>query len=200
MNVLLKEFMESGEFWNLFYRKIHDWRSPLTCFYNGCERAISLFEMPDFNNQSFDGLWLEFESEYSHMGPRTIVHIDELESFLNGETLKYGIRLCGKGFKEFRNILDCKLAEIELFYQLENQYDISEQFDNTKDLYQVYLNEIEKRLDNQNLSELEKFSYWQDQHTVRFFYEQLYIEVHKDDIVFEEIVLHGFHAKAYIDK
>lgn len=200
MNALLKEFMESGEFWNLFYRKIHDWKSPLTCLYNGYERSVSLFEMPQFNNQSFDGLWLEFESEYSHMGPRTIIHIDELESFLNGETLKYGIRLCGKGFKEFRNILDCKLAEMELFHQLENQYDISEQFDNTKDLYQSYLNEIEKRLDNQNLSELEKFSYWQDQHTVRFFYEQLYIEVHEDDIIVEEICLHGFHVREYIDK
>lgn len=200
MNVLLKEFIESGEFWNLFYRKIHDWRSPLTCFYNGYERSISLFEMPMFCNQSFDGLWLEFESEYSHMGPRTIIHIDELESFLNGETLKYGIRLCGKGFKEFRNILDCKLTEMELFHQLENQYDISEQFDNIKDLYQSYLNEIEKRLDNQNLSELEKFSYWQDQHTVRFLYEQLYIEVHKSDIIVEEICLHGFHVREYIDK
>jgi hypothetical protein len=89
---------------------------------------------------------------------------------------------------------------MELFYQLENQYDISEQFDNAKDLYQAYLNEIEKRLDNPNLSELEKFSYWSDQHAVRFLYEQLYIEVHKDDIIVEEICLHGFHVRKYIDK
>ena len=199
MNTLLKEFIESGKFWNLFYRKIYDWRSQLTCFYNGYERAISQFETPQFNNKSFDGLWLEFESEYSHMGPRTIIHIDELESFLNGETLKYGIRLCGKGFKEFKSILDCKLAEIDLFYKLENQYDIPN-VDNTKNLYQAYLSEIEKKLANPDLSELEKFSYWQDQHTVRFFYEQLYIEVHKDDIIVEEICLHGFHVKEYIDK
>lgn len=199
MNVLLKEFMESGEFWNLFYRKIHDWRSPLTCFYNGYERSISLFEMPLFINQSFDGLWLEFESEYHHMGPRTLIHIDELESFLNGETLKFGTRLCGKGFKEFKSILDCKLAEMDLFYKLENEYRVPD-VDNTKDLYQAYLNEIEKRLDNPNLSELEKFSYWQDQHTVRFFYEQLYIKVHESDIIVEEICLHGFHVREYIDK
>lgn len=196
MNALLKEFMESGEFWNLFYRKIHDWKSPLTCFYGGYERSVSLFEMPQFNNQSFDGLWLEFESEYSHMGPRTIIHIDELESFLNGETLKYGIRLCGKGFKEFKSILDCKLAEMDLLYQLGNQYDVPD-VDNAKDLYQAYLNEIEKKLTNTDLSELEKFSYWQDQHTVRFFYEQLYIEVHKSDIIVEEICLHGFHVREY---
>lgn len=200
MNVLLKEFMESGEFWNLFYRKIHDWRSPLTCFYNGYERSISQFEMPMFCNQSFDGLWLEFESEYSHMGPRTVIHIDELESFLNGETLKCGIRLCGKGFKEFKSILDCKLAKMDLFYKLENQYDVPDTFDNTKDLYQAYLNEIEKKLANTDLLELEKFSYWQDQHTVRFLYEQLYIEVHEGDIEFTEVEFHGYHAKAYINK
>lgn len=197
MNVLLKEFMESGEFWNLFYRKIHDWRSPLTCFYNGYERSISLFEMPLFINQSFDGLWLEFESEYRHMGPRTLIHMDELESFLNGETLKFGTRLCGKGFKEFKSILDCKLAEMDLFYKLENEYRVPD-VDNTKDLYQVYLNEIERKLTNPDLSELEKFSYWQDQHTVRFLYEQLYIEVHKDDVAFIEVELHGFHVKSYI--
>lgn len=200
MNTLLKEFIESGKFWNLFYRKIYDWRSPLTCFYNGYERSISQFETPMFCNQSFDGLWLEFESECSHMGPRIVIHVDELESFLNGETLKYGIRLCGKGFKEFKNILDCKLAEMELFYKLENQYDIPDTFDNAKDMYQAYLGEIEKRLANTDLSELEKFSYWQDQHIVRFFYEQLYIEVHKSDIVVEEICLHGFHVKEHIDK
>lgn len=200
MNTLLKEFIESGKFWNLFYRKIYDWRSPLTCFYNGYERSISQFETPQFNNKSFDGLWLEFESECSCMGPRTIIHIDELESFLNGETLKYGIRLCGKGFKEFKSILDCKLAEMNLFYQLENQYDVPNTFDNTKDLYQAYLSEIEKKLANTDLSELEKFSYWQDQHTVRFLYEQLYIEVHKNDIIVEETCLHGFHVRECIDK
>lgn len=197
MNALLKEFMESRDFWNLFYRKINDWRSPLHCFYNGYERSISLFETPMFCNQSFDGLWLEFESEYSHMGPRTVIHIDELESFLNGETLKCGTKLCGKGFKEFKSILDYKLAEMDLFYKLENQYDVPD-VDNTKDMYQSYLNEIEKKLSNPDLSELEKFSYWADQHAVRFFYEQLYIEAHKDDIMFEVIEFHGFHTRKYI--
>lgn len=196
MNALLKEFIESGEFYTLFQRKIFDYESPILCRWLGkytCEiTGIAFFNVPEPDM---------FLSLYSDSGGiDVLIRRGEIESFVKGNPSHDGSFLCGKGFTEFKNILDCKLAAMELFYQLRNQYDIPDVFDNAKDLYQAYLNEIEKRLANPNLSELEKFSYWQDQHTVRFFYEQLYIEVHKDDIIVEEICLHGFHVRECIDK
>lgn len=196
MNTLLKEFIESGEFYTLFQRKIFDYESPILCRWLGkytCEiTGIAFFNEPDPDM---------FLSLYSDSGGiDVLIRRGEIESFVKGGPSHDGSFLCGKGFVEFKHIMDYKLAAMELFYQLRNQYDIPDVFDNAKDLYQAYLNEIEKRLDNPNLSELEKFSYWQDQHTVRFFYEQLYIEVHKDDIIVEEICLHGFHIRQYIDK
>ena len=196
MNVLLKEFIESGEFYTLFQRKIFDYESPILCRWLGkytCEiTGLAFFNVPD------PDMLLTLYSDSG--GIDVLVRREEIESFVKGSSSHDGSFLCGKGFVEFKHIMDYKLAEMELFYQLRNQYDIPDVFDNTKDLYQAYLDEIEKRLDNPNLSELEKFSYWQDQHTVRFFYEQLYIEVHKDDIIVEEICLHGFHVREYIDK
>ena len=193
MNVLLKEFIESGEFYTLFQRKIFDYESPILCRWLGkytCEITGIVF----FNVSDPDML-LTLYSDSG--GIDVLIRRGEIETFVKGGPSHDGSFLCGKGFEEFKSILDCKLAEIDLFYKLENQYDISEQFDNAKDLYQAYLNEIEKKLTNTDLSELEKFSYWQDQHTVRFLYEQLYIEVHKDDIIVEEICLHGFHVREY---
>lgn len=196
MNTSLKEFMESGEFYTLFQRKIFDYESPILCRWLGkytCEITGLAFL-----NGSDPDMLLTLYSDSG--GIDVLIRRGEIESFVKGSPSHDGSFLCGKGFEEFKHIMDYKLATIELFYQLKNQYDIPDVFDNAKDLYQAYLNEIEKRLDNQNLSELEKFSYWQDQHIVRFLYEQLYIEVHKSDIVIEEICLHGFHVREYIDK
>lgn len=191
MNELLKEFMESGEFYTLFQRKIFDYESPILCRWLGkytCEiTGIAFFNVPE------PDMLLTLYSDSG--GIDVLIRRGEIESFVKGGPSHDGSFLCGKGFVEFKHILDYKLAVMELFYQLKNQYDIPDVFDNAKDLYQAYLNEIEKRLDNPNLSELEKFSYWQDQHIVRFFYEQLYIEVHKDDIIVEEICLHGYHVR-----
>jgi hypothetical protein len=193
MNTSLKEFMESGEFYNLFQRKIFDYESPILCRWLGkytCEITGIAF----LNGYDPDMLL----TLYSDSGEiDVLIRRGEIESFVKGDPSHDGSFLCGKGFEEFKHIVDYKLAAIDLFYQLKNQYDIPDVFDNAKDLYQAYLDEIEKRLDNQNLSELEKFSYWQDQHIVRFFYEQLYIEVHKSDIIVEEICLHGFHVREY---
>jgi hypothetical protein len=193
MNVLLKEFIESGEFYTLFQRKIFDYESPILCRWLGkytCEiTGLAFFNVPE------PDMLLTLYSDSG--GIDVLIRRGEIESFIKGDPSHDGSFLCGKGFVEFKHILDYKLAEMELFYQLRNQYDIPDVFDNAKDLYQAYLNEIEKRLDNPNLSELEKFSYWQDQHIVRFFYEQLYIEVHKDDIIVEEICLHGYHVREY---
>lgn len=193
MNTLFKEFMESGEFYTLFQRKIFDYESPILCRWLGkytCEiTGLAFLNGPD------PDMLITLYSDSG--GIEVLIRRGEIESFVKGGPSCDGSFLCGKGFEEFKHIVDYKLATIELFYQLKNQYDIPDVFDNAKDLYQAHLNEIEKRLDNQNLSELEKFSYWQDQHIVRFFYEQLYIEVHKSDIIVEEICLHGFHVREY---
>lgn len=193
MNELLKEFMESGEFYTLFQRKIFDYESPILCRWLGkytCEiTRIAFFNVPE------PDMLLTLYSDSG--GIDVLIRRGEIESFVKGSPSHDGSFLCGKGFGEFKHIMDYKLAAMELFYQLKNQYDIPDTFDNAKDLYQAYLNEIEKRLNNPNLSELEKFSYWQDQHIVRFFYEQLYIEVHKDDIIVEDICLHGYHVREY---
>lgn len=195
MNKLLKEFIESGEFYTLFQRKIFDYESPILCRWLGkytCEiTGIAFFNRPDPDM---------FLSLYSDSGGiDVLIRRGEIESFVKGGPSHDGSFLCGKGFVEFKHIMDYKLAAMELFYQLRNQYDVPD-VDNTKDLYQVYLNEIEKKLANTDLSELEKFSYWQDQHIVRFLYEQLYIKVHESNIIVEEICLHGFHVRQYIDK
>jgi hypothetical protein len=195
MNTLLKEFIESGEFYTLFQRKIFDYESPILCRWLGkytCEiTGLAFFNVPE------PDMLLTLYSDSG--GIDVLIRRGEIESFIKGDPSHDGSFLCGKGFVEFKHILDYKLAEMDLFYKLENQYVVPNTFDNTKDLYQAYLSEIEKKLANTDLSELEKFSYWSDQHSVRFLYEQLYIEVHKGDIVLTEVEFHGFHAKAYID-
>ena len=196
MNVLLKEFMESGEFYTLFQRKIFDYKSPILCRWLGkypCEiTGLGFFNEPE------PDMWLTLYSDSG--GIQVLIHREEIESFVKGSPSHDGSFLCGKGFEEFKAILSYKLAAMKLFYALENPYDVPDTFDNLKDLYQAYLDEIEKKLANPGLSELEKFSCWQDQHTVRFLYEQLYIEVHEGDIAFVTVEFHGFHAIAYIDK
>lgn len=116
MNKLLEEFMDSGEFQNLFYRKINDWQSPFLCRWLG-KYTCEITGLTFFNTYEPDML-LKLYSDSG--GIDVLIRREEIESFVKGNPSHDGSFLCGKGFKEFKSILDCKLTEIDLFYKLEN--------------------------------------------------------------------------------